>query len=95
MPPASQTATTQLAIWMMEEGMVNLGAMVLLGNVPCIRCGHGDSCAISGVKMLHGPEGRRWPRRVRTFGAQQAMLQSARDLGEKSCAAVLAAGTAA
>ncbi len=56
LPPAVDTATAQIGFWMMEEGMTNLGTMVLQGNVPCIRCGHGDDCQVSGIHMLHGPE---------------------------------------
>lgn len=41
---------------MMAQGIENLGSMVLLGNVPCIRCGYGDDYPVSGLKMIHGPE---------------------------------------
>jgi multimeric flavodoxin WrbA len=88
MPPAAQTATTQLAIWMMEEGITNLGAMVLLGNLPCIRCGHGDRCEMSGVKMLHGPTATVSSLGVRQFDANAEMLQNAEALGQKIRTAV-------
>ena len=56
LPPAAETAATQIGFWMMAEGMKNLGSMTLLGNVPCIRCGRGDECPVSGIKMVHGAE---------------------------------------
>jgi multimeric flavodoxin WrbA len=52
MPPAAETATSQIGYWMMEEGMKNLGTMVIQGNAPCIRCGYGDDCAVSGIKLI-------------------------------------------
>ncbi len=90
MPPASQTATTQLGMWMMEEGMVNVGTMVLLGNVPCIRCGYGDNCEFSGVKMLHGPDATVQSVGIKDFDADTAMLRNAQHLGQKIRAAVVA-----
>lgn len=92
MPPASQTTTTQINIWMMEEAMVNVGALVILGNVPCIRCGYGDSCAYSGVKMLHGPEATVASLGVRQFEGDEVLLRGARELGQKIRAALSAAG---
>jgi multimeric flavodoxin WrbA len=83
LPPAAQTATSQIAFWMMEEGMVNLGTLVVLGNVPCIKCGHGDDCPMSGVKMLHGPEATVASVGVHTFEDDAALLANARELGEK------------
>jgi multimeric flavodoxin WrbA len=83
MPPAAQTATSQIAFWMMEEAMTNLGTLVLLGNAPCIRCGHGDSCEMSGVKMVFGPAATVQSLGVRQFDGDAMMLQSAQMLGQK------------
>ena len=88
MPPAVATATTQIGVWMMEEGMQNLGSMIILGNVPCIRCGHGDPCEMSGIKMLSGPDATVASVGVRSFAAQPPLLQAARELGERIRAAV-------
>jgi hypothetical protein len=83
MPPAAQTAETQLAIWMMEEGMNNLGSLVLVGNPPCIRCGYGDRCELSGVKMLHGPQATVESLGVRRFEDDDTLVEKARQLGLK------------
>jgi hypothetical protein len=90
MPPASQTATAQIGLWMMEEGMVNVGSMVILGNPPCIRCGYGDQCEFSGVKMLHGPDATVASLGVRRFEDEESLVNGARELGVKIRAAVLA-----
>ena len=88
LPPAAETAASQIAFWMMEEGMENLGSMVVLGNVPCIRCGYGDTCPVSGIKMIHGPDATVESAGVKTFEQDEALGQTAQELGEKLRAAV-------
>ncbi len=81
-PPAAATALSQIGFWMAEEGMVNLGAMVLEGNLPCIRCGRGDWCELSGIKMLHGPGATVASVGVHTFEEDDALLAQAAQLGQ-------------
>lgn len=83
LPPAVETASSQLAFWMMEEGMQHAGSMVILGNLPCIRCGHGDSCELSGVKMLEGPDATVAGLGVRDVDKDETLLSNARQLGRK------------
>jgi len=90
LPPAAEIAANQIGMWMMAEGMENLGSMTLLGNVPCIRCGRGDECPFSGVKMLGGEKATVESVGVNTFEEDEALTQQARELGEKLRAAVLA-----
>ena len=89
LPAAAETAIKQIAYWMMEEGIQNLGSLVVEGNVPCIRCGHGDSCPVSGAKMVHGPDATVESIGVNTFEEDEKLLASARELGEKIRTAVL------
>ncbi len=93
-PPAADIASQQIGTWMMEEGMVNLGTLVILGNVPCIKCGHGDSCPMTGVKMLHGPDATVASIGVAKFETQAGLVERARDLGKKIGDAVRTAATA-
>lgn len=81
-PPAAATALSQIGFWMAEEGIVNLGAMVLEGNLPCIRCGRGDWCEVSGIKMIHGPDATVASVGVHTFDEDDAMLARAAELGQ-------------
>ncbi|HYW79058.1 MAG TPA: flavodoxin family protein [Thermoguttaceae bacterium] len=90
LPPAAEIATNQIGMWMMAEGMKNLGSMTLLGNVPCIRCGRGDDCPFSGVKMLHGEKATVESVGVNTFEENESLTQQAKELGEKIREAVLA-----
>ena len=89
LPHAAEIATSQIAFWMMEEGMVNLGTLTILGNVPCIRCGHGDDCKMSGIKMLSGREATVESVGVHTFEVDETLLHQARELGAKIREAVL------
>ncbi len=83
LPPAVQTASNQIAFWMMEEGMNHLSGMVILGNVPCIKCGHGDDCGMSGIKMLMGPDATVASTGVHKFDTEPDLQAQARMLGEK------------
>ena len=82
LPPAAQTAATQLRSWMLEEGMPHLGSLVLHGNVPCIRCGYGDQCEMSGVKLLHGAEATIESVGVEDFEESELLLEKAAKLGK-------------
>ncbi|MBI4556650.1 MAG: flavodoxin family protein [Candidatus Hydrogenedentes bacterium] len=91
LPPAAETATSQIGCWMMEEGITNLGSLVILGNVPCIRCGHGDECEMSGIKMLWGPEATVASVGVRSLEDDPDLLGIAEKLGQEIRQAVLRA----
>ena len=56
LPPAAEMCVNAVMFYMMEEGMNFLGAVKVLGNVPCLRCGFGDECEMSAVKMMFGPD---------------------------------------
>lgn len=89
LPPAVETAAAQISYWMMEEGITNLGSMVVMGNVPCVRCGHGDECEMSGMKMIHGPDATVDAVGIRSFEDNTSLLEQAKELGEKIRDAVL------
>jgi len=89
LPPAAETAASQIAFWMMEEGMTNLGTLVIQGNVPCIRCGHGDDCPMSGIKMLYGPDASVASVGVKTFEEDVALVTAARELATRLRRAVV------
>ena len=72
-----------------EEGIKELGSIVVLGNVPCIRCGYGDECPMSGIKMLHGPDATVESIGVRAFQDDPELAATAAELGEKIRRAVL------
>lgn len=82
LPPAAETANSQLAFWMMEEGMRHVGSMTILGNLPCIRCGWGDRCEMSGVRMLGGADATVASMGVRDIEKDTDLVRSTRRLGK-------------
>lgn len=72
LPPAASMGQNAIMYYMIEEGMNYLGGVKVVGNVPCIRCGVGDTCEISGLKMLLGPTATVAKAGVKKFEEQPA-----------------------
>lgn len=83
MPPAAANGADAIRFYMLEEGMNFLGAVKILGNVPCIRCGHEDSCTMSGLKMIFGRDASVDSVGVHDVEAQPLALAAAHELGRK------------
>ncbi len=81
LPPASDFGVNAIKFYMMEEGMDFVGEVKVMGNVPCIKCGHGDECSMSGVKMLYGQEATVVSVGVQKFEEQAEAVQAAIKLG--------------
>ena len=82
LPPACDFGINAIKFYMMEEGMEFVGEVRTSGNVPCIKCGHGDDCRMSGVKMLYGPEATVASVGVNTFADQPEANEAAVALGK-------------
>jgi multimeric flavodoxin WrbA len=54
--PAMEHAISSVANYMKTEGMEIVGSVGVVGNVPCIRCGPGEHCIMSGLKRRFGPD---------------------------------------
>jgi len=81
LPPACDFGVDAIKFYMMEEGMEFVGAVKVMGNVPCIKCGHGDECKMSAVKMLYGPDVSVLSAGVATFEKQPEAVEAAIKLG--------------
>jgi multimeric flavodoxin WrbA len=90
LPPACEMGTNAVIFYMMEEGMRFVGALKIQGNVPCIRCGFGDQCKMSGIKMLYGPAATIDSVGIKMFESQPLNLDAARELGRKIAEALIA-----
>ena len=91
LPPAAETAAGQIKTWMMMEGMTDVGSLIVLGNVPCIRCGYGDACPMSGVKALHGLDATIETAGVNAMENDPKVAQTAKEIAAKIRQAVLEA----
>lgn len=81
LPPACDFGVNAIKFYMMEEGMDFVGEVRIMGNVPCIKCGHGDDCAMSGITMLHGPEATVASVGIGAFEEQPESVAAAVELG--------------
>lgn len=86
MPPAFDFGSNAIKFFMLEEGMEFLGAVRIDGNVPCVKCGYGDDCAMSGISMLHGPEATVETVGINSFEKQPEAVRAASALGESIAA---------
>jgi multimeric flavodoxin WrbA len=91
LPPAGDMGVSAIQFYMMEEGMSFVGALKVRGNVPCVRCGRDQDCAVSGLKMLFGPDATVESVGINSCGDNPELLQQAQALGQQ-LAAALAAG---
>jgi len=83
LPPSGDMGVNAVMFYMMEEGMNFVGSVKILGNVPCIKCGYGNECKTSGIKMIYGNEATVQSVGVNTFEGQPDALEASRKLGEK------------
>jgi multimeric flavodoxin WrbA len=83
LPPAGDMGVNAVMFYMMEEGMNFVGSVKILGNVPCIKCGYGNECKTSGIKMIYGNEATVQSVGVNTFEGQPDALEASRKLGKK------------
>ena len=83
LPPAGDFGVGAIQFLAMEEGMNYVGEIVMDGNVPCVKCGYGDECSMSGIPMLYGPEATVASVGIRCFEDQEAAVKGTAELGRK------------
>ncbi len=58
-PDAAENVKQALAIQLKEmERMELVGQVMVKGNIPCLTCGVGDDCEMSGLRKRYGPDAR-------------------------------------
>ena len=58
-PDAANNTNQALAIQLSDmERMELVGQMMIKGNIPCLTCGAGDGCQMSGIRKRYGPDAR-------------------------------------
>jgi len=82
MPPAFDFGSNAIKFFMMEEGMAFLGSIRIDGNVPCVKCGYGNGCAMSGITMLFGQDATVESVGIHAFEDQPGAVRAAVELGE-------------
>lgn len=82
MPAAAENGIQAVQNYMMEEGMVFVGGVSVLGNVPCVKCGDEGQCRMSGLKMIHGSEATVESTGINTLEENQDTVAALKKLGE-------------
>ena len=58
-PDALDNVNQSLAAELRDyERMDLIGQLTVQGNLPCLTCGEGDGCEMSGLKVMYGPDAR-------------------------------------
>jgi multimeric flavodoxin WrbA len=58
-PDAAENVNKSLAVQLKEmERMELIGQVMVKGNIPCLTCGEGDECEMSGLRKRYGPDAR-------------------------------------
>jgi len=58
-PEAAKNTNQALGIQLRDmERMELVGQMMIKGNIPCLTCGAGDDCEMSGLRKRYGPDAR-------------------------------------
>jgi len=58
-PDAADNVNQALAIQLKDmERMELVGQVKVNGNIPCLTCGEGDECQMSGLRKRYGPDAR-------------------------------------
>jgi multimeric flavodoxin WrbA len=83
LPPAAEMGVNTVMYYMLEEGMRFVGSLKVQGNVPCIRCGVGDDCKMSGIGMIFGPNATVDSVGINSFALQPENVAAAGELGRQ------------
>ena len=83
LPPAAQMGVNAIQFYMMEEGMNFLGSVIIEGNVPCMKCKEGDTCNMTGIKMLYGADATKSSVGIHAFENQFENVEEAKKIGKE------------
>ncbi len=79
MGSVNQSMESELAGY---ERMELLGQLTVQGTVPCISCGEGDDCEMSGLKMLYGPDAKAKDQQYSRVEEQNEVWDEAKLIGK-------------
>ena len=82
-PPVAEMGVAAVKAAMDGHGIKVIGDVKIVGDVPCMKCGFGEKCEGSGVKLLYGPDAKIADVGFHSFENQSDALKAAQDLGER------------
>ncbi|NJD51649.1 MAG: flavodoxin family protein [Candidatus Methanoperedens sp.] len=81
--PSVDHAADQIAAFMQMEGMNVIGKVSGTGNIACLSCGYGDTCGISGVRLLFGKGAVPSKDKYISIESQNDVIEKAKEIGQK------------
>ncbi|MDE4907402.1 flavodoxin family protein [Methanogenium marinum] len=82
-PPVAEMGVMSVKNFMQEAGMNVVGDVKIVGSVPCMKCGNGDTCEFSGVKVMFGPDATVETVGFHGFETQPEAVKAAEELGKR------------
>ena len=79
----SDKVKRNLAKELQMDRMKIIGQLTLKGNVPCLTCGHGDDCEMSGVPFLHGKNAKATAKNCVKVENQKQVWNKLQQLGKQ------------
>ena len=81
-PDALDNVNQSLAAELRDyERMDLIGQLTVQGNLPCLTCGEGDECEMSGLKVMYGPDARTSDFRYSQVEDQKEVWEEAVQIG--------------
>ena len=81
-PPVAEMAVTIIKTFMDGMEMDFVGDVKIRGDVPCLKCGYGNTCPVSAAKVLYGPDIKVENLEFHSFETQPEAVKAAQTLGE-------------
>ncbi len=82
-PVITDKVSEMLAMEMNMDRMNLIGQLAVKGNVPCLTCGKGDGCEMSGVPLLFGENAKASADKCINVEDQTEVWEKAESLGQK------------
>ena len=81
--PIREMINRSLMLESMMEKMELLGQLEVVGNVPCLTCGRGGDCEMSGVRFRYGPDAEASADLCGSVESQEEVWNEALRLGQE------------
>ncbi len=79
--PTLNQINDQVAYSLEHEGMRVIGRLKVCGNLPCLSCGYGETCPMSGIPRVFGEDAKITPDKFIRVEDQKELWDEAKRLG--------------
>lgn len=82
-PPVAEMGVAAVKAYMETERMNVVGDVKIVGDVPCMKCGYGEECKLSGLTHFYGPDAKIDDIGFHRLEEQPDALKAVQELGER------------